>query len=270
MTNEGTGTPVTERTAAPVRRRLHFDRPPYAPRGRRSVLISFAVHVAVFLPLLAVVVLEHGAGDDVPPVNLTAPHTDTPEALTENEPYSDVADSPEREPFEPAEAPPEMTETVWFEEPPERGVIATRDPLAVSGLSVRFAPRRTRPGPEPGGDGNGDGAGEGAGEGQGAAPPPAPPREPVLRRAVKKSGRDPGPDDYPRTAWRRGWQGDVTVNLIVDASGKVKRVDLVNATRNCFVAPTERVLSEWRFEPATRDGRPIEGVYPQTVRWRID
>ncbi len=65
---------------------------------------------------------------------------------------------------------------------------------------------------------------------------------------------------YPPAALRRGERGTVVVRVDVDANGMPGGVTLVqrSGSRALDRAAMEAVR-RWRFQPATRDGQPVEG-----------
>ena len=97
-----------------------------------------------------------------------------------------------------------------------------------------------------------------------AAPAPAP----VI-------GKDQGTisvDDYPLEALKKGWEGDVHVDLTVGTSGQVTACTVTQSsghdvldTRTCAI-----MASRARFEPAfDQSGQPIESHFQTHVVWKI-
>lgn len=101
--------------------------------------------------------------------------------------------------------------------------------------------------------------------------PPAPVHKPVLTPAK------PDPrfasllqPPYPTSMIRAGLGGVVTVRVLVGPDGRVKAVDPVRADEEAFLAATrEQALKKWRFQPATRDGQPMEAWREMTVRFML-
>jgi serine/threonine-protein kinase len=75
----------------------------------------------------------------------------------------------------------------------------------------------------------------------------------------RKSG-DPAP--YPREARESALEGSVTVELTVTQEGIPKDLEVVESAGEVLDRAVLAAVSQWRFEPATRDGAPVE------VRWR--
>jgi len=65
---------------------------------------------------------------------------------------------------------------------------------------------------------------------------------------------------YPRKAMRREISGAVELELLVDESGRVSGVEIVQETPTeiGFAEAASTAARDWRFEPFTLDGRPIE------------
>jgi protein TonB len=65
--------------------------------------------------------------------------------------------------------------------------------------------------------------------------------------------------DYPPAARARGIEGWVTFRFTVAADGRVKDVAIVAADPpNVWDSATIRAVSNWRYQPAIRDGKPVE------------
>ncbi|HVS18664.1 MAG TPA: TonB family protein [Planctomycetota bacterium] len=100
---------------------------------------------------------------------------------------------------------------------------------------------------------------------------PAPPSEPASAPAPRGEDRPlqlvhGPPPAYPRLALRLQQQGDVLLELEVDAAGRVVAVHMLESSgfERLDEAARQTVLA-WRFEPALRDGEPV----PERFRHRI-
>ena len=108
------------------------------------------------------------------------------------------------------------------------------------------------------------------------APPPVPTPpifdpvpEPVLRGAQFARGVILQPP-YPSRLIRQELEGSCTIRVRIAPSGRVAEAIPVDATHPAFCAATERhALRRWRFEPATRDGVPVESWQQHIVQFRI-
>ena len=102
-----------------------------------------------------------------------------------------------------------------------------------------------------------------------AEPPAQLPPVPVRKAARLLSGDLEPP--YPMSEQRAGAEGSVTVRLAIATDGKVVRAEKVRATSDAFFQATQRhALRNWRFKPATVDGRPVESSTVMTVHFKLD
>ncbi len=71
---------------------------------------------------------------------------------------------------------------------------------------------------------------------------------------------------YPRAAVRAGAQGTVQLMILVDTDGKPLQVTLHRSSGNRALdrAALDHVARHWRFQPAVRNGQPVQayGVVP--------
>jgi TonB family protein len=77
------------------------------------------------------------------------------------------------------------------------------------------------------------------------------------------------PPVYPEDPAKKDLQGNVLLIGRIDAKGNVVDLRLVAATHQDFVAPAIEAVRAWRFEPALRDGKPIEIPLNAAARFRI-
>jgi TonB family protein len=117
-------------------------------------------------------------------------------------------------------------------------------------------------------------------------PPPAPVSVPVVRprprprpvagslaslteaAVVPPVGlRTPSPP-YPALALRRGVEGPVEVNLMVDERGKVSRTTWVSGPAE-LREETLRHLKGWKYRPAHKEGVPVRVELPVRITFRI-
>ncbi|QLC25595.1 TonB family protein [Parasphingopyxis algicola] len=75
---------------------------------------------------------------------------------------------------------------------------------------------------------------------------------------------------YPSNLLRQDLEGSCTIRVRIAPNGRVMAAEPVNATHPAFCEATQRhALRRWRFEPATRDGVPVESWQRHTVEFRI-
>ena len=79
------------------------------------------------------------------------------------------------------------------------------------------------------------------------------------------------PPVYPMRARRRGIEGWVRVNFVVDETGKVSSITIVEAQPSgLFEQSVNRCVSTWRFKPGTVDGMPVKTRVETTIRFTLD
>ena len=66
----------------------------------------------------------------------------------------------------------------------------------------------------------------------------------------------PAPN-YPATMRSSSTNGSVTVEFVVDTTGRVVTADAVRWTHRDFVDPAVQAVLRWRFEPGTISGRKV-------------
>ncbi len=249
-------------------------------RGERTrnvpFIVSVALHAAVAIAALVAAARAH-RGD--PPA--------------EDVVWIEMAPPPDR-------APPERVSPPRPVEAP-KVVVPVRAAAPVSparATSVRPAEAGSKSGGPSGGglgvlagDGPGDGfevnpeAGDGTGNGGGggpaaAAPPEAPPppkapppkpRQPSCDEAVTKPKpvAKPRSIDYPEAARADGKEGRLLLELSVAEDGSVGAVTVVAGVHPALDAAAIVAVKTWRFEPASRCGKPATGTYRVARRFEL-
>jgi periplasmic protein TonB len=95
-----------------------------------------------------------------------------------------------------------------------------------------------------------------------APQPVAESRDPVLVRQVRPT--------YPATAARRRQEGWVEVSFTVGANGNVSDVSVVRAQpRGVFDRDASRAVSQWVFEPAMENGRPVAKTLTRRIEFKL-
>jgi len=100
---------------------------------------------------------------------------------------------------------------------------------------------------------------------------PDPPAAPV-RRAAELDPRFAGQlqPPYPAEEIRAQREGRVQVRVTIAPNGRVSSVVRLTATSDAFWRVTEQqALNNWRFRPATVDGRPVADSKVMTLRFRL-
>ena len=70
------------------------------------------------------------------------------------------------------------------------------------------------------------------------------------------------PPPYPVRALRAGAEGTVLLEVLVDTDGQPLEVTVARSSghRELDRAALRHVLAHWRFQPALRDGRPVQAI----------
>jgi TonB family protein len=75
---------------------------------------------------------------------------------------------------------------------------------------------------------------------------------------------------YPPEARAAGVEGITIVAATIDVKGDVTAVQAVESTREDFTASAIEAVRQWRFKPATLEGKPVEVKFNLTLRFRLD
>lgn len=65
------------------------------------------------------------------------------------------------------------------------------------------------------------------------------------------------PPRYPTELKREGVSGMVTMSITVDEKGAVQNPVVKKSSRPEFEQPAIDAVSQWKFEPAKKDGKPV-------------
>ena len=75
---------------------------------------------------------------------------------------------------------------------------------------------------------------------------------------------------YPEEARKNRIQGLVISEALIDRSGDVVDVKVVETADEVFNQPTIDAILQWKFEPATKDGEPVNVIYVLTVNYALE
>ncbi|QYM78046.1 TonB family protein [Horticoccus luteus] len=75
---------------------------------------------------------------------------------------------------------------------------------------------------------------------------------------------------YPRAALAAGVTGIVTVDFIVDESGRVLDAAIVLSSEPLFEEPALEALRQWKFSPAERNGQPVRFHLQVPIEFQLD
>jgi TonB family protein len=91
-------------------------------------------------------------------------------------------------------------------------------------------------------------------------------RDPVTGAAITGSGVSAPsaiyspPAPYPRSALSERIGGQVLMDVVVDAEGRVQTARVIKSLRKDFDDSAIEAVKTWRFEPARRDGRAVPAL----------
>jgi TonB family protein len=74
---------------------------------------------------------------------------------------------------------------------------------------------------------------------------------------------------YPEEARKNRIQGIVISEALIDQRGDVVDVKVVETPDEVFNQPTIDAIRQWKFEPATTDGEPVDVIYVLTVNYAL-
>ena len=89
---------------------------------------------------------------------------------------------------------------------------------------------------------------------------PASPPDTMTGATLRYAAASPPP--YPVRALRAGAEGTVLLEVLVDTDGRPLEVTIARSSshRELDRAALRHVLAHWRFQPALRDGHPVQAV----------
>lgn len=108
--------------------------------------------------------------------------------------------------------------------------------------------------------------------------PPVPAGEPVaqpeeriyqpheVKRAVLIAKVEPR---YPPALIRTGMPGTVVVRCVIDRNGNLRDPEVLSATMPPFASEVLRVIDQWKYQPATLAGRPVDMYLELTVHFSV-
>lgn len=76
---------------------------------------------------------------------------------------------------------------------------------------------------------------------------------------------------YPELARRQGVSGYVVMNVLIDASGNVEDVEIVESKpEEIFDLKADSTIRRWKFEPATYNGKKVKVWAMQKIVFKLD
>lgn len=145
--------------------------------------------------------------------------------------------------------------------PPVPAAASADMPAAAKPATLQPAlPAAARSAPRNAAQGDGE-----VGEAVAASAPGGPSRGAELR-----PGGNPAPS-YPQEARRRGQEGRVVLRVTISPVGEARSVRVLRSSGYERLDRAAReAVARWRFEPARRAGRPVEGLLDVPVVFRLE
>ncbi len=78
------------------------------------------------------------------------------------------------------------------------------------------------------------------------------------------------PPRYPSELKREGISGMVTMSITVDEKGAVQNPIVKKSSRPEFEQPAIDAVSQWKFEPAKKDGQPVAVQVVVPVKFSVN
>ncbi len=79
------------------------------------------------------------------------------------------------------------------------------------------------------------------------------------------------PPIYPMLATRRGIEGYVTVEFLVNNKGLVRQIRILDSRpEHIFDKSVANCVSQWKFKPGTMEGIPVATLVQTTIRFRLE
>ncbi len=75
---------------------------------------------------------------------------------------------------------------------------------------------------------------------------------------------------YPYHLKRMDVEGHVKLLIIIDQRGRVIKATMSECSDKGFVKPSIEAVLQWRFEPGTRNGKPVKVRRMQPMNFRLD
>ena len=78
------------------------------------------------------------------------------------------------------------------------------------------------------------------------------------------------PPEYPLSMQMSGFRGEVLVSFVVDTEGRVRHPMVARSLNPAFDDAAIASVSQWRFEPATKGGVPVDARVNVPITFRLE
>jgi TonB family protein len=75
---------------------------------------------------------------------------------------------------------------------------------------------------------------------------------------------------YPRSALQSGQEGWVKVGFKILPTGRVSDIEVLESSHRIFEPPAIRAVKQWRFHPATVDGKAVGDEVVRTIEFKVE
>lgn len=100
--------------------------------------------------------------------------------------------------------------------------------------------------------------------------PTAPPAATAVYISANYAARN-RPPEYPALSRRYGEQGTVRLRVLVQADGTAGKVEIERSSGYALLDEAARnAVRSWRFQPATKDGKPVADWYLTPVVFKLE
>jgi TonB family protein len=74
---------------------------------------------------------------------------------------------------------------------------------------------------------------------------------------------------YPAEMAKAGITGKVTISFVIDSTGKVQQVQVMNSSRPEFEVAALMAATQWQFDPGRKSGRPVNARVTQVMEFNL-
>ncbi len=86
-------------------------------------------------------------------------------------------------------------------------------------------------------------------------------------RVQSASLRKRVPPDYPDSLRALGISGEVVLEAVLDKQGRISTLRFVSSPHSELTEAAEHAVQQWLYNPTRLDGKPVDVVFPITVRF---
>ena len=88
---------------------------------------------------------------------------------------------------------------------------------------------------------------------------------------TKPRAKNRPPLQYPQWARKKGIEGFVTLNILINTSGAVDKLQILESKPvGVFDQVAANFVKQWRFDPATYQGETVQVWSQQTIKFNLN